>query len=292
MKINKIIFSCSEPPAYSSYWNMHSKLWKVGFGIEPICLLFGKKANTDMSEEYGKVIEREIIPDLPWAIQMTWSKFDFPRTEPDTTWMIGDIDLLPLQKQHFDKVSAVPDDHYACLNGSGIGIPRCGRVDAFEALGSQRHGKDGGFIGCDIPAHYHVAKGRTFQKLYYGDRSFEDTVRHIVNSDRYGLGVMDNYPKENIKTQTYWYYWCAEENYSSERLYNAMRAREVVYHNIPYSNKNERIWVWNKERRDYEYDPTRVHNKQIVDIHCCQVRPYADQAVALERLVELSGLLR
>ena len=292
MKIDKVIFSVSEPPAYSSYWNIQSKLYKKALGIEPICLLFGKKSNTDMSEEYGKVIEREIIPDLPWVPQMTWSKFDYCRHEPDTTWMVGDIDLLPLSKHHFTtNIAHISDDDYAHLNAAGISAPRVGITDGFLKLGSECHGKAGGFIGSDLPGHYHVAKGRTFQKLYGQGMTFEETVRHIVDSDRYGMGVMCNYGKECKQTQSYWYYWLAEENYSSELLWNAIESKNIKYHGLTYHNELNRVWKWNKESQNYQYDPNLAKKGHYVDIHCCQVRPYGLQANALEQLLNYTGML-
>jgi len=68
MKIDKVIFSTSE--TFSIFWNLNSKLYKTKLGIEPVCLLFGDRSKTDMSEEFGKVIEVPIIPDLPLLIQM------------------------------------------------------------------------------------------------------------------------------------------------------------------------------------------------------------------------------
>lgn len=301
MKIDKIVFSCTEPPAYSSYWNMHSKLCKVGLGIEPVCLLFGKKANTDMNEEYGKVIEMETLLDLPpsnepgWRniLQMTLSKFYHCISEPDTTWMTGDLDLLPLCKSHFKElIAGIPEDDYAHLNAAGISAPRCGVADAFQTRGSERHGKDGGFIGSDLPGHYHVSKGKNFDRLFFQGRSFKEVLEEIIGSDRFGMGVMGDYPKKHKMEQTYWYYWLAEENYTSFHLYNAMKAGQIRFHPVTYHNELSRVWRWNADRKDYEYSPARVKNGQIVDIHCCQVRPYAGQADALERLVDLSGLLK
>ena len=300
MRIQKVVFSVSEPPLYSSYWNMHSKLCRLGLGAEPVCLLFGKKANTDMNEEYGKIIEMDLLPDVPWAIQLTMSKFYHTISEPETTWMIGDIDLLPLQKHHFTtKIAPYPDDHYLCLNNSGIAMPRCGRPDAFTALGSEVHGRQGGYIGCDLPAHYHVAKGYSFNNLYFQNRSFEDVVRSIYQADKYGMGFGSNWPIEK-KTEVlppfqgcgqFWWYWLAEEDYTSECMYNAIKANKVFYDGINFTMA-ERIWEWDKGRNDYHYRPNFVAEGKIVDIHCCQVRPYALQAAALERIIDLSGMLR
>jgi len=294
MKIQKAIFSVSEPPAYSSYWNMQSQLYKEGLGIEPICLLFGKKANTDMSEEFGKVIEMETIVNLPWLVQMTWSKFDFTRTEPETTWIVGDIDLLPLNRSHFvDNISGVPDDYYLNLNSEAIALSRTGRSDGFLTIGSERHGKDGGFTGCDLPAHYHVAKGKFFEQLYFPGRSFYETVNHLVTSRRYGFGAIHyNWPEEKRKNDPYNWYWCAEENYTSELLWNAIKSGRIKYKGFGYCNQSERInSTWNTDRMDYDYNPLRVSDKKIVDIHCHAVRPYYRQAAALEKIIKLSGLL-
>lgn len=290
MKIDKIVFSCSEPPAYSSYWNMQSRLWRA-IGIEPVCLLFGKRSNTDMTEDHGRVIEMPTIDGLPWSLQMVWSKFDHTRTEPDTTWIIGDIDLLPLQRRHFtDRVAGIPDDDYACLNSGGISAPRIGLQDGFEKRGSERHGKDRGYIGADIPAHYHVAKGWLFEDLYFHGRTFEESVRGIVESNRHGLGPMNDYPPEKRLTEPYWWYWCAEEGYTSYTLWNAMRSGQVRFHGVTYNNTTERISGWDKTRNDYPYKPDDLRAKRIVDIHCHIIRPYALQAEQFERILELSGL--
>lgn len=301
MRIQKAIFSVSEPPAYSSYWNMQSKLYKLGLGIEPVCLLFGKKANTDMTEEYGKIIEMDLIPDLPWALQMVLSRFYYPTTEPETMWIVGDIDLLPLQKNHFvSKIAPYPDDHYLCLNNSGIAMPRCGRPDAFLALGPEVYGKQRGTIGCDIPAHYHVGKGYHFKNLYFQDKSFEDVVRHIINENRYGMGVNCGWPIEK-KTEVlplyaaggqYWWYWCAEENYTSECLYSAIKNNKVFYDGINYNNSTERLWEWDKGNNDYKYNKNLLRDGLYIDIHCCQVRPYGPQADALQRIIDISGILK
>jgi hypothetical protein len=169
-----------------------------------------------------------------------------------------------------------------------------GRADGFVKLGSERHGKDGGFIGSDLPAHYHVSKGSNFKRIFFGDKSLRETVEYVVNSDRYGMGVMCNYPKENKEMgheQQFWYYWLAEENYTSEKLWDAIKAGQIKFHGRTYNNESERVYRWNTDSNDYVYDPQRVRRKSIVDIHCCQVRPYGRQAEALDRLIKHSGLL-
>ena len=77
-----------------------------GLGIEPICLLWGRKENTNMHEKYGKIREMEFIPYIPKVIQITWSKFHFVREEPETTWLIGDIDQIALTGEYANGIDS------------------------------------------------------------------------------------------------------------------------------------------------------------------------------------------
>ena len=49
MKIDKVIFTTSVE--YSDFWNINSKIFKTKLGIEPVCLLFGERSKTDVTEE-------------------------------------------------------------------------------------------------------------------------------------------------------------------------------------------------------------------------------------------------
>lgn len=298
MKIDKILFSCSEPPEYSQFWNVQSRAWSK-MGIEPVCLLYGKKANTDMSTDHGQIIEVEPYPDLPWSLQMTWQKFDMPRHEPDTTWIIGDIDLVPLQTHHFTTLIAdIPDTAYVHLNAGGISQPRIGIHDGFLRDGSQRHAKDRGVCGggADLPGHYHVAKGHMFNmyvrhmfSTFAQGRSFQDQIRYLM-SGRYGMGPMDNRPTSDAQSNPYWHFWCAEENFTSEVIFEAIRHgldfRPIYYNN---NNATDRIHrdVWTGT--DYVYDVGRAVARGYVDVHCA--RPFAKQADALNRLMGLTRMV-
>jgi hypothetical protein len=288
MKIDKVLFSCSPSPEYSPFWNVQARIFKTKLGIEPVCLLYGKKAETDMSEEHGKIIEVEADPSLPWSVQMTWAKFDYPTREPDTTWLIGDIDLVPLQRAHFtDRIADITSEAYIHLNAGGISQPRLGCMDGFLTHGSQRHVKDQGRNGgTDIPAHYHVAKGKNFNVLTQG-RPFLDQVRHIVETNRYGMGVMDNYGEAKRAENPYWYYWCGEENYSSELILNAIRNGSLAFVPIYYNNNNGADRVNRDEfRGDYTYDHAKCAAQGYVDVHCA--RPYSKQHEQLARMLKLA----
>ena len=295
MKIDKIVFSTSEE--YSGFWNIQSKIWKQAFGIEPVCLLFGKKENTNMTEEYGTIIEREFIEDLPKVIQITWSKYDFPKTVPETTWMLGDIDMIPLQTYYFTEyIKDAPEDSYLHLNFAGISLPRRGTLDAFLQEGPEVLARDSGSFntGADLAGHYHVSKGKNFKKIFELDRSYREQIEYITSSHRYGLGPAGQAEKpkgidEMMNAGSY--YWCAEESYSSEKIYNAIKQDGLEFYGFCYHNSHNRIdrSTWNGETMDYSYDKNRLTSgTQIVDIHC--ERPYEKQEEALNRIVEISGI--
>jgi len=122
MKIDKIVFSSSE--LFSPWWNIQAPIWR-NMGIEPVCILWGKIENTDMNPELGEIIEKEFNLDLYESFQITWSKFYHPSTEPKKTWIIGDMDLVPLQSKYFiEYLEDLPNDCYTHL--AYAEIPRLG----------------------------------------------------------------------------------------------------------------------------------------------------------------------
>jgi len=287
MKIDKVIFSTSVE--YSSFWNIQSQVFKEALGIEPVCLLYGKKSDTNMHEKYGEVIEREFDENLPKVIQITWSKYDFPKTEEETTWMLGDIDMIPLNKQYFtDNISEFEENSYLHLNFAGISKPRRGTLDAFLQEGSQAHARAAGSktTGADLAGHYHVSKGKNFVRCFDLDRPFNEQVSFITESHKYGLG-----PADGGHSDIDWYYWCAEESYSSERIFDMIREKKLHFNGVCYDNSRQRVdrSVWDESIMDYRYSPDLLRQKQIVDIHC--ERPYEKQEEAMMRVIELSGIL-
>lgn len=295
MKIDKIIFSCSTDlinktqafkHEYSRFWNIQSKIWKTIFDIEPVCLLFGKKSDTDMTEEYGKIIEMDILPDIPLIIQLTWSKFYFPTLEPTTTWIMGDIDLIPLQKKYFiDNIKNISDDFFVHLNAGG----NCMNQNIFLEKGSQIHmnfGKNGN-NGCDLPGHYWVGKGKKFE-LFTQNSSFKDQLKYIVESKKYGMGakalILNQDFQNNSSINSDSFLWCAEEMRSSELMWNAIKDKKIDFFPSFYG-ADQRIdrSTWNHIDNDYTYNPKDLENNKIVDIHC--MRPYSIQENALIKII-------
>jgi hypothetical protein len=291
MKIDKVVFSCSASAEYGPFWNIQSKVFSK-MGIEPVCLLFGKKEDAGMVDTHGKIVEMEIDPNLPWILQLILSKFYYPTSEPETTWLIGDIDMVPLQKAWFtSNVQSIPENTYVNLNHDGISGPRLGIANGFLIKGPQVLGTREN-PGTDIPGHYHVAKGKLFE-IFRKNQTFSELVRGIAESHRYGMGVAEGRSREDAITNPYWYYWLSEEMYTSEQLWYAIQSRQVSYVGRTYNNSNNGHRVdrsaWNDSTSNYSYDAHRVAAGEFVDVHCA--RPYAKQETALNTLVNLAGML-
>ena len=179
MKIDKAIWTSSVE--YSDFWNINSYLYNKYLGMDCVLLLYGNKDECDVSEEYGQVIEVPFVDGLDQIPQLVFNKWYYTKNEPDTTWLIGDIDQLPLQKSHFvDQIADIPDDHYVHL-----------AEDAGKHLGLDF-----------LVGHYHVGKGSTMCEALELDKPFEFHVQNLIN-------------EANSKNRPVWAY---EEPYTTNMI--------------------------------------------------------------------------
>ena len=258
-------------------------------GVEPVCLYFSDTKD-GMSEEYGEVILKETDPqfgDDGDIIQITMSKFWHPTTEPDTTWFIGDIDMLPLNKEYFLSGEKIKDGIYAHLNFSGVlqgyqpnDIGNGANI--FAQHGSKTMG------GFDLAGHYHLATGKTFKDVIFQDKRLEDSLREIVFGDRYGN-------RDAVSKDIHKKYWCAEENYTTEKIHEACIQRQDTKLGAQiYDNVTQRIdrAYWQQEQKKYTHPihslEDDIENK-FVDIHCH--RPYHEQEEHMMHLLEKSNMI-
>ena len=299
MRIDKVIFSTSE--TFSVFWHLNSKLYKTKLGIEPVCLLFGNRSNTDMSEEFGKVIEVPIMPNLPLLIQITWSKFYWPIHEPDTTWLIGDIDLLPLGRRWFTpRIADVPDDNYLHLDADGIiqlsGVPGSWTNKDLTPENMMDYGCPN-----NLPGHYHCAKGKILKIGLEQNGTFEEEIRHIVTDGQYnntrGYREDDPIDQHNL--------WCAEETRSTRAIRRSIISGKIKFTGLSLKTGIDRItgdrldktvYLGNEGR--YRYDAEKLKNGEYADLHC--VRPFhlcCDEAECQRRcnatnhVLQVAGML-
>lgn len=285
MKIEKIVFTSSEE--FSPFWNLQSFIWKEIFNIEPVCLLWGKVKNTNMTDKYGTIIEKEYNPNLIKSFQLTWSKFHHTSTEPDTTWIIGDIDLYPLQKELFtDVIKNMDENVYTHL--------------ASNVVTRQRFENGGGYL----PAYYHVAKGKTFTKaLSLDENSFDEQIYNITNDDRFTYkkeltleGAKDRFGSKSgskvLIDENEYQYWLTDERYSSFKIYDNHKnglirfQTALEYQIVPYDSvlqtRIDRTYY--KDGNYQNYNSSMLFNNHLVDIHCH--RPFIEQKDSLYSIIK------
>jgi hypothetical protein len=165
MKIDKVIFVSDSNINYLSFWNSISRYYSTVLGLPCKLFFIGSKNESTseyLSEEYGEVQIVPPIPDIPIIIQALWAKFWFTQTEPDTNWLIGDIDLYIFDKEYLINAAAkIPDDVY-------------GHVHVLGTPGDWY-----------FPGYHHVASGRKFKEYLELTDSFEDECRMIYTSKKY-----------------------------------------------------------------------------------------------------------
>jgi hypothetical protein len=255
---------------------LNSKVFRTKLGIEPICLFFGDRSKTNMSEEFGKVIEVPIMKEWPLIIQITWSKFFWTSTEPDTTWLIGDMDMFPLATDWLTSAIAhIPENDYAHLDADGITQLNGTKYTWSNKIINRDNQKDLGH-DTNLPAQYHCAKGRVMKNALCLEDNFQESIKHIVESKRYngerGYRVCDPIEQHNL--------WCAEELRSTRFLRQSIFEGKVNFHGFFLKSGVGRTdgnhvhsSMYNEDTGSYNIDEERMKEGQYKNLHA--VRPFA-----------------
>jgi len=278
MKIDKVIFSTSE--LFSVFWNLNAKIWATKMGVEPVCLLFGKKANTTMREDYGEIIEMPTLPNIPLLIQITWSKFWWPTQGLEATWMIGDIDHIPMQSAWFvDNIDNVADDTYVHLDANGIAdfsgtsFPWAHVNKSTAPLRQAPKELNSGNLPdhghpTNLPGHYHVAKGRVLKTGLNQDGSYETEVKRAHMSGFGGTRAFrrsDPIDQQNL--------WCVEECWSTHLIRKNVCNGRIKFAGFAPCLDDRTGRDMNDDNDAHNYDDSKLRSSSYVDVHC--IRPFA-----------------
>ena len=210
MKIDKILFISDSNINYLSFWNSISKYYKTRFKIDCKLFFIGERNDENshfLSEEHGEVEIVRPLENIPIIIQSLWGKFWFTQTEPNTNWLIGDIDLYLLNKDYFyNSLQQIPEGSYGHINANGY-----------------KNGNwwDNPLTG--IPGYFHCASGSKFKQYLQLSDSFEEDCSYIFNSKKYGIlynGLIRNeeHAPQRVKDKKDYGFICCEENLTTERL--------------------------------------------------------------------------
>lgn len=259
MKIEKVIFTIDDNPHYKLFWHSISKHYKTKFGIDSKLFVIGENQNiSSYLHEYGDVQFIQKIPNIPTIIQALIGKFYFTKTEPETTWLIGDLDLYPLQKLHFTKsIENIDDDKYVHLNPF--------------AYGKNWRNNINGLAG-----YFHVAKGKIFdEELNFTHKSFKEVCEEIYKSNKWGIKFHNIGARMESKIASDdWGWFCCEEMYTGNILKNSKKLIELP----PIDNTYNRI-----DRSDMLYDESLIIRGYYIDFHA--PRPYENHAQTIEKII-------
>lgn len=256
MKIEKVIFTIDDNPHYKLFWESISRHFKIKMNLNSKLFVIGENSDiSDYSTLYGEVEFVKKVENVPTIIQALIGKFYLTNSEPETTWLIGDLDLYPLQQYHFkDRIENIDDSKYVHLNP--------------YAYGQNWRNSINGLAG-----YFHVAKGKVFEsELGFTNKSFEDVCLEILNSDRWGI-QFHNLPasQESKHASPHWGWFCCEEMYTGEKLKNSLNLVELP----PIDSNYNRI-----DRSTMNYDEELLKKGHYIDFHA--PRPYENHNEIIE----------
>ena len=260
MKIQKVIFTCDDNPAYSGFWKSISKHFLDKLGIRSHLFLIGDDENKikEYKEQYNDVTFIKKLPNIPGIIQALWGKFYFTKTEPETVWMVGDLDLYPLQKDWFvANIEKYEENSYLHLN-------------AFGYSKEWWNNKQG------LPGYYHVAKGKTFEKYLKFRSTFEEDCKYIYESGKYGLKDEDAHSFAKAASKD-WKYFCSEEQYSADLLKD--KKNEIIGIDWGVHINLRRIC----RSTGMQYNPQLLNTGYYIDLHA--PRPYVQYKDQIEDII-------
>jgi hypothetical protein len=237
MKIDYAIMASDDNPLYLDFWEPVSKLWKLKFNIEPVLLYFGegKPCTT-----YGSVIQMLPVAGVPIATQCQWARYWYATTIGNNIGIITDIDMFPLSPFYFiDQLDEINENLYIHLNPCFNTYP-------------------------NIAACYHVAKGKTFQKVLQLPKTFTASIKELVRMTH----------QERDK-------WYSDEIFSTWKIRGFPDKKIFYYIQRDGGQNGHRI-----DRPRWNYNIQKVDQNWYYDAHC--PRPYKDHKEDLDNLVRLA----
>lgn len=261
MKIEKVLFVSDENTNYLSFWNSMSRHFKERLGLEPKLFFLGSIKNVDkelLSEKYGEVEAVSPIDGVPIIIQALWGKLWLTQKEPETNWLIGDIDLYPLNLKYYtDAAEKIPEGSYAHLNANGY---KAGEWYNVPWLG--------------LPGYYHFASGKKFKEMLELTDDFEQEIKFIYECKKYGAKFKGIHIPERVTNtiKNGYEYICCEEHLSTERL---IPKKEEIF---CYTYPKHMIRIENPSQFNFR------NLENIIDFHC--PRPYTSYSMAVENILD------
>tara|TARA_R110000824_G_scaffold329468_6_gene516241 strand:+ start:1410 stop:2282 length:873 start_codon:yes stop_codon:yes gene_type:complete len=274
MKIDKVIMSCNDNPYYSEFWPLVSKVWKERIGIDPVLVYIGDASN--ISTEYGEVVEVEKLEDVPIHTQAQWARFWYTQFEPETMWLLSDIDMMPLSKQFFtDSVNDIPREiepmvHFN-TNLKYFDDSKVWDIDK-ELNVPESYGK------C-LPTCYSAGSGKLRKEILNLVPSFKESIENLKWKE-------NDYDHEiDGDAVSHWY---AEEAYQEKKLLEWIDKNPDRFFAISRPGG----WCGNRLDRGHNHIPSLDHilaiinfNELVVEFH--MPRPWEKYGKNIEDIVHV-----
>ena len=259
MKIDKVIMSCDDKRYYLDFWPLVSKVWKLKFNIHPVLILFGDKKKLNVSEEYGTVVEFNVLKDIPSYLQALWVRYWYPITEPETTWAISDIDMFPMSRHYFiDILKNIPDNLFVNTNADKTFFPSC----------------------------YNIAKGKVFKEVLELPDNWEESINIVNNIAKTKKDMtMTHTPNaihkyEPSTNNEPFHLWGVDEAYACSQIAKFADQSRIKRVERPGGFCHRRL-----DRSSWKPEDDKILNEWYNDCH--SIRPYSEHKQEIDRVVNL-----
>lgn len=159
MNIDYVIVSTDNNPLYDGYWEIVKKTWNKVVGVTPLLIVVG---DSDFHEKYEncEIIGYKKVCDMPTSFQSQVSRMYGTKTYPNKTFLISDLDMIPLSKSYFiDNAKNINDESLLIYTS-----------DAYGYNNQIRY-----------PMCYNLTKGSVYDEILDLNCSFQDFVTRIYN---------------------------------------------------------------------------------------------------------------
>lgn len=265
MKINRVILASNENINYYPFWNPISKVYKENFGIIPTLIWFGSDSDIQrlgLNDEYGDIIVQNPHENFKTGWQTTWSLFYYTKFFPEDIITIMGIDQVPLSNMFLgEMIKNCGDDEYVMLID-----------DAYSPIYWENSNGTS-------PSAYHIAKGKTFNKVYQFEESFHKEVEKVYND-----------PIERDFNSNCAFWQSGEEKWGLDESYSSKKLREYKRNGGNITPLSKFKLLADRRIECYRHQET-IYNDDLLksgyysESHLC--RPYTDHVKYIDRMISL-----
>ena len=114
--IDRLILSSNDDKTYIEFWPHVASWWQNIIKLNNITLMFVGPLNKKLSHE-EMVVKVAPIPGVKQGLHAQVIRLLAPCLFPEEVCLIGDIDMIPLNKSFFvDFIKHIPDDHFVVFH--------------------------------------------------------------------------------------------------------------------------------------------------------------------------------